>query len=130
MNIEETFEKMYPNFKPREFQCHCMDPKCKKHGMEFFFMAAIQDLRFAVGFPLYISSGYRCQVMNKVAGGRPDSYHLKGLAADVLIKDLSSGQKHRLIRKAMGRFNGIGIYKDGFIHLDLRDPKNKALWIG
>jgi len=93
-------------------------------------MAAIQDLRFAVGFPLYISSGYRCQVMNKVAGGRPDSYHLKGLAADVLIKDLSSGQKHRLIRKAMGRFNGIGIYKDGFIHLDLRDPKNKALWIG
>jgi uncharacterized protein YcbK (DUF882 family) len=120
---------MYPNFKPKEFECHCTDPECKKDGMEFFFLAALQDLRFAVGFPLLISSGYRCQIMNKVAGGRPDSFHLKGLACDILIKDMSSGQKHRLLRKALGRFNGVGIYPH-FVHLDLRPPRDKAVWIG
>ena len=33
--------------------------------------------------PIYINSGYRCPELNKKVGGAPNSYHLRGMAADI-----------------------------------------------
>lgn len=45
--------------------------------------SVLQPLRDAVGMPLHINSGYRCEELNAAVGGVPTSQHVKGEAADV-----------------------------------------------
>lgn len=43
----------------------------------------LDPLREWYGKPIYINSGYRCPALNKAVGGVGNSYHLKGMAADL-----------------------------------------------
>lgn len=45
------------------------------------------------GKPLYVSSGYRSYFVNKAVGGSLNSYHTKGLAADLPFSSASSAIK-------------------------------------
>ena len=45
----------------------------------------LQPLRDAIGRPVYINSGYRSKRLNARVGGVPNSYHLRGLAADIHV---------------------------------------------
>lgn len=44
----------------------------------------LDPLREAWGAPLYVTSGYRCTMLNNAVGGVKTSAHLKGLAADII----------------------------------------------
>lgn len=50
----------------------------------------LQPLRWHLGVPIIITSGYRCPVLNKKIGGVPTSQHIIGQAADFITprKDL------------------------------------------
>lgn len=43
----------------------------------------LQPLRDAWGQPIVVSSGYRCEELNKAVGGAKNSQHLLGEAADI-----------------------------------------------
>lgn len=43
----------------------------------------LDPLREAWGRPLLVTSGYRCQRLNKVVGGSATSHHMRGMAADI-----------------------------------------------
>ena len=45
----------------------------------------IQPLRSAYGKPIIVSSGYRCERLNRAVGGVSNSVHIKGWAADLQI---------------------------------------------
>ena len=45
----------------------------------------LEPLREHFGIPVVISSGYRCPQLNKAVGGVPNSQHLKGEAADIIL---------------------------------------------
>lgn len=54
----------------------------------------LEPLRIAMGEPIKISSGFRCQALNKAVGGVTNSQHCKGQAADLCIDgDLKKGRK-------------------------------------
>jgi hypothetical protein len=54
----------------------------------------LEPLRIAMGEPIKISSGFRCQALNKAVGGVANSQHCKGQAADLCIYgDLKKGRK-------------------------------------
>jgi len=54
----------------------------------------LEPLRTAMGEPIKISSGFRCQALNKAVGGVWNSQHVKGQAADICIDgDLKKGKK-------------------------------------
>ena len=54
----------------------------------------LEPLRVAMGKPIKISSGYRCEKLNKAVGGVYNSQHLKGQAADIDIQgDMEFGRK-------------------------------------
>ena len=54
----------------------------------------LEPLRVAMGRPINISSGYRCEQLNKAVGGVYNSQHLKGQAADISIDgDMAFGRK-------------------------------------
>ena len=38
--------------------------------------------------PIYITSGYRCAALNKKVGGVENSYHTRGMAADITAKSV------------------------------------------
>ena len=54
----------------------------------------LEPLRKAMGEPIKIGSGFRCQQLNKAVGGVSNSQHLKGQAADLCIDgDIQKGRK-------------------------------------
>ena len=42
----------------------------------------LENARFMLGVPIFVSSGYRCPALNNRVGGAANSQHLFGLAAD------------------------------------------------
>ena len=54
----------------------------------------LEPLRDAMNEPIRISSGYRCERLNRAVGGVSNSQHTKGQAADLCIDgDLKKGRK-------------------------------------
>ena len=43
----------------------------------------LDELRRLYEHPIIITSGYRCTELNKAVGGKPNSQHVKGQAADL-----------------------------------------------
>lgn len=54
-------------------------------NLTFLCERVLQPLRDAVGRPVYVNSGYRSRRLNARVGGVPNSYHLRGLAADIHV---------------------------------------------
>ena len=54
-------------------------------NLTFLCARVLQPLRDAIGRPVYINSGYRSKRLNARVGGVPNSYHLRGLAADIHV---------------------------------------------
>lgn len=82
----------------------------------------LQIIRDHIGMPLSVNSGYRSPEHNKAIGGKPNSYHKKGMAAD-LSCDLEPFQLYQEIEKLMlaGKIKKGGLveYKT-FVHYDIR----------
>jgi hypothetical protein len=54
----------------------------------------LEPLRVAMGQPIKIGSGFRCQALNKAVGGVFNSQHTKGQAADLCIDgDIQKGKR-------------------------------------
>lgn len=45
----------------------------------------LQPIGDAFGKPPRITSGYRCPAINKIIGGAPESQHIRGEAADIVM---------------------------------------------
>lgn len=54
----------------------------------------LEPLREHFDTPVIISSGYRCPQLNKAVGGVPNSQHLKGEAADIILPHSTLNTKH------------------------------------
>jgi zinc D-Ala-D-Ala carboxypeptidase len=51
-------------------------------------MLVLDIAREQYGKPIIITSGYRCQRLNKSVGGVSNSQHLQGLACDIVVNDM------------------------------------------
>ncbi len=51
-------------------------------NLQYLVETALQPLRSGLGFPIRITSGYRCPLVNKLVGGSATSQHCRGEAAD------------------------------------------------
>lgn len=111
------------HFKKSEFSCKC--GVCGRTWMNKDFVFRLDSLRERLGFPIQITSGYRCEAHNKAIKGSPRSQHLKGKAVDIRIKD--SGHRYKVLKEVFEmNFAGIGV-GDGFLHIDDRDT-NLVSW--
>lgn len=105
-------------FTPEEFKCS----HCGKEEMDIHFIRLLDNLRRKLGFPLKISSGYRCPEYNdQISSSGRDGPHTTGKAADILI---NYGDARLFLEEALDIFEGVGINQKGspdsrFIHVDL-----------
>lgn len=79
----------------------------------------LEFIRSKAGVPVTVSSGYRCPEINKKVGGSATSAHVKGLAADINAKGMTSRQLANLIKDS-------GIEFDQLI---LEYPKSPGSWV-
>lgn len=102
-------------FNLDEFKCKC---GCTRHlsKMDGEFLIDLDLARGIADIPFKITSGYRCPSYNLTIGGKPNSAHLKGRAADIYVRD---GNHRFFILEALlqAGFRRIGIGPD-FIHVD------------
>lgn len=84
--------------------------------MAVSFLILLDQIREDAGIPFHVNSGYRTVAQNKKDGGKRNSAHRKGQAAD--IKALTSKARYKIIAAAIkNKISRIGIGKT-FIHLD------------
>ncbi len=77
------FIEMIRSSKADEFGIDNFPKQCDIIDNIIFTMECLDDIREQYGLPLYISSGYRCDELNRKVGGVKTSQHIKGQAADI-----------------------------------------------
>lgn len=103
------------HFKPEEFD----SPDRSGSGllMDEHFVSLLDQIRSKVKFALVITSGYRTQAHNREVGGKSESAHCTGHAADIAC--LTSRQRYAVVKAALELgITRIGI-GDTFVHLDV-----------
>lgn len=111
-----------PNFSKREFRCK----DGSEHDIDCRLLAMLEGLRAALGEPITITSGYRSASYNRKIGGAPGSYHVKGMAADIQIRNKTSREVYD-VADNLYPVCGLGLY-EGWVHLDSR--QFPARWEG
>lgn len=108
--------KLSEHFTVREFACSDgsdeirIDPKLVDY---------LEKIRAHFGKPVRITSGYRSPAYNAKVGGVKNSYHLKGMAADIVIDGVKSKEVAQYA-ETIG-CGGIGWYEaKNFTHIDTR----------
>ncbi len=93
----------------------------------------LQPLRNHLGCPVIVTSGFRCAELNKKIGGRPNSQHLMGRAADFVVpqrnlKDVFNWMKDNLpYDQLLFEYNSSG---DRWIHVSyVKDSLNRRMAI-
>ena len=106
------------HFMYSDFICPCCDALKVVPGF-YNHVRLLEQLRNEAGFPLVITSGYRCKSHNTSVGGGARSWHLL-FATDIQPEDRNPKKLSELciLSQELG-FGGIGRYET-FLHLDLR----------
>lgn len=114
-------KKLTPNFVFSEFLHPSVHEVPEEVEWQLVCVAQrLQAIRDVMGLPMRITSGYRTVEHNARIGGHPHSYHLKGMAADVVVDGLSPAQLQKLLA---GWSGGLGSYET-FTHVDI-GPKRR-----
>lgn len=107
-------------FSPDEFACKCGCPTDPRTVMNRAFLVKLDLLRERCGFPLIVTSGYRCPKHNQsVSRTGPNGPHTTGRAVDLAVSRHHAWTMLRYLT-AVG-FTGIGFNQTGgnrFIHVD------------
>lgn len=116
MNIK--IKNISEHFKANEFQC--------KDGSEEFLIAdrlidILETIRNHFEAPVIINSGYRTPSWNSKIGGAPNSYHCKGMAADIKVKGHTSKEVAEYASRIMEE-GGVIRYTN-FVHVDVRENR-------
>ena len=115
--------QLTPHFRLSEFKCPC----CGGYFLEDLrrLAARLEVARIEAG-PMVIVSGHRCPKHNLAVHGVPNSQHLTGLAADILVT--GDGHRFQLLKALVDSgFKRIGIGKD-IIHADLGNVPGSVIW--
>ena len=124
--------KLSENFSLSEFERSMMAerlgidnaiPNEAQLSLRTLCVKVLQPLRELYEKPLAISSGYRCEALNKAVGGVPTSQHRLGEAADVQCEDGAVRLLH-LLEESDIVFDQAILYRT-FLHVSYREGRNR-----
>jgi len=126
---------MTKNFNIDEFKCKGNLKGCKCEMPEDVYKNIqelaenLQIIRDELQEPIKVNSAWRCENYNRKIGGVSKSQHVKGKAADIVVKNLTPDEvANALDNLQQGGFiksGGLGRY-DTFTHIDIRGTE--ARW--
>ena len=120
--IVDGNKSLSSNFKIKEFACKDGSDTIVLHTD--FIVDKLQRIRNHFNKPIIINSAYRNPAHNKKVGGASTSYHVKGRAFDIVVKDVSPNEVAKYAQSIGIR--GIIRYSWG-VHIDSRATKYWAV---
>lgn len=116
--VKASFGEVSEHFKAKEFQS-----KDKSDGILIAteLLETLEKIRNHFNAPVIINSGYRTPDWNRKVNGASNSYHCKGMAADIVVKGHSSSEVAKYADKIMEQ-GGVIRYTN-FTHVDVREEK-------
>lgn len=123
---KDSQEQVSKYFKAHEFDCPC--DNCSQTFIDMHLLEKLDALREVLGFPVKITSGYRCdhhqeqlkEMGFETAVGK--SQHQEGKAADVKTGH-HLGIEIEEAARSIG-FKAVGVGKS-WAHVDLRDDRER-----
>ena len=118
----------WKNFTREEFACEC---SCGTNEILDKTIDFAQSLRTELGFPLVVTSGYRCKDHPSEKKKSKPGSHNRGMAVDFGV---SGGKAKLLVRAILSRnLGGVGINQKGpqharFIHGDIDANRLGRFW--
>lgn len=109
------------NFNRSEFACK---DGCGFDAVDVELLSVLEGVRSKFG-PVKINSACRCEDHNHSVGGTRKSQHVKGKAADIVLKSQDPIEIFDYLDRKYPNKYGLGDY-DTFTHIDVR--KKKARW--
>ncbi|MDH4120440.1 MAG: D-Ala-D-Ala carboxypeptidase family metallohydrolase [Deltaproteobacteria bacterium] len=111
------------------FHCPCGDKTCTHTLVHPRLVLALQTLRMMLGRPLALAAGFHCKPWHRLAGGRPRSYHTRGMAADIRCGSLEEVAELAGAAQQVRQIGGVGRYPARLtVHLDVRPrPRGGAV---
>lgn len=79
----------------------------------------LEKIRRAWNAPILVNCAYRSPKHNKEVGGVENSYHVKGLAADIRPEHKEDLPEFQQLCSDLNKGGGVGYY-DTFCHVDAR----------
>ncbi len=120
--IKADYGYISKHFEAREFQC--------KDGSEHLLICKelitiLETIRTHFNAPVKINSGYRTPWWNTQVGGAKNSFHCKGMAADIVVKGHTSKEVAKYISNLMDNLESKGgvIRYTNFVHVDVREKR-------
>lgn len=106
-----------------EFKCNC--GKCSCDTVDYELLQVLEDVREFFNSPVTVNSGHRCEKYNEAVGGKENSKHLLGQAADIVVRGVHPHTVYNFLDRTYHSKYGLGRY-DTFTHIDVRSQK--ARW--
>ncbi len=122
--------QLSPHFHAREFRSR----DGAEHPIDPILIEMLETLRADLGgHPVTVTSGYRSPEHNRRVGGAKNSYHVRGMAADIRVANKTPQQVYDAAVRLFPRHGGIGLYRrnnanGGWVHVDSRPTS--ARWTG
>jgi len=130
--MPKIYDKVSKNFTWKEYftnQTQYFD-KCEQNILVNIkaHSGRLQQFRDFKNHPITIISGFRSIEHNKEVGGRPASFHLYGMAADISYPGISQTYKVDFCYLT-SKFNGVIWYPDQlFFHVDIGGRKFHSMF--
>lgn len=114
-------------YNEEDLACKCCG-EMPENGIDQKLISVLEGMSNEVGSKLELSCAYRCPSHNEEVGGVPNSQHVQGCAADVILPDSMTIDELADLAERHGA-DGIGKYYDSqFVHVDTRGYE--ARWDG
>lgn len=94
-----------------------MPPQEAVERINALVSSLLQPLRLLYGKPVAVTSGYRCEELNRLVKGAANSQHMKGEAADIYVADQQLFRSLLLSKDCPAYDQAIWYPKRGFFHL-------------
>ena len=131
--------KLTENITLGEIVCKC---GCNKYIINQDLLDGLQLVRdyantiYHQQIKIHITSGFRCLEHNEAVAGAYQSYHTQGKAADWYLYYKTRKDGIVVLKRSimfnmvcvLSIFNGIGVYRKGFMHTDVRDEDKYEVW--
>ncbi len=111
--------KLSKHFDSEEFACR---DGCGRDDITPELIHVLERVRNHFDKTVQVTSGVRCLEHNRRQGSKDTSQHVKGLAADIVVKGVDPKQVADFLKEHPG---GLGRYTT-FTHIDMRN--RKARW--
>lgn len=91
-----------------------------ENGISESLQAVLDKIRERLGVPVSLSCVFRCSVHNADVGGEPNSFHMRGVAADVECPAGVTELELEAIALECGADTARAYVGEGFCHVDMR----------